>query len=123
MIKFLVVALVLAGVFADETPATPVWPTKFKQCFSEKIKFPLKFDETTEGCYYYDEPRGCYRIERDNCKNDRYVLSSGKCSHIVVAGNRYIYKPDKNDCCYCCNASKGCGILKHDWMANAQYKG
>ena len=121
MIKFLAVALLLAAVFADDTPTAPVWPKKFKQDFTETISFPLHFTDHTSGTYVYDEDAGCYRIERKSCKNDRYVLGSGPCTHIVNAGNRYIYRPEKNSCCFCCNASHGCGILKHDWMSGAEY--
>ena len=36
---------------------------------------------------------------------------------------RYLYYPDESDCCYCCNAAAGCGLLKPDWLNDAEFKG
>lgn len=38
-------------------------------------------------------------------------------------GKRYLDFPTKRYCCYCCNSTSGCGILKPDWMSSAQYLG
>ena len=32
-----------------------------------------------------------------------------------------MYFPEKNDCCYCCDSAKGCGILVPNWLANATF--
>ena len=38
-------------------------------------------------------------------------------------GKRYLDFPEKNYCCYCCDAAHGCGILKPDWISDATYEG
>mmetsp|Transcript_42777 Transcript_42777/g.50154 ORF Transcript_42777/g.50154 Transcript_42777/m.50154 type:complete len:130 (-) Transcript_42777:53-442(-) len=41
----------------------------------------------------------------------------------IDSGNRYIYYPETEDCCYCCNSANGCGMLKPDWMQTAEFLG
>jgi hypothetical protein len=38
-----------------------------------------------------------------------------------ILGKRYLYFPEKNDCCYCCDAAHGCGVLKPDWHSDAEF--
>ena len=40
-----------------------------------------------------------------------------------MQGDRYIDYPDSDECCYCCSADHGCGVLKNDWMSDADYLG
>lgn len=42
---------------------------------------------------------------------------------LKIIGKRYLYFPEKNDCCYCCDAEHGCGVLKPDWAIDAQFVG
>lgn len=43
----------------------------------------------------------------------------------INLGKRFLDFPQKNFCCYCCDSSHGCGIVKPDWLrtANATFKG
>ena len=43
----------------------------------------------------------------------------------MFLGKRYLDFPSKKYCCFCCDSSHGCGIVKKDWLvtANATYKG
>ena len=118
----LLLAACLALAFAADQPADPVWPTKFTQDFDETNYLPIYGTTKTTGSYIYDEEAGAYRIDRANCHSDRYMLETGKCTHIVNAGDRYLIDA-KGECCYCCSADHGCGILKHDWMAGAEFVG
>ena len=36
---------------------------------------------------------------------------------------RYILYPMRKECCACCDAAHGCGILKQDWLAGAEFVG
>jgi hypothetical protein len=119
---FLIIQTALAA-----TPAGPVWPNTFWQPFSEKIYYGPIEDSTT-GTYYYDWTKLVYRIDRSNGQYDRYcgILSpysfdKTPCTHYVVGGNRYLYYPDYKECCYCCNDTQGCGVLKPTWMQNATF--
>lgn len=31
--------------------------------------------------------------------------------------------PQRTQCCFCCDGAHGCGVLKPDWLAGAEYKG
>ena len=114
------------NIKGNELP--PSWPERFEQTFNETFSYPLLGSSTTTGKFFYDWNNRRYRIDRANGKWDRYCgpvypLSNTPCSHIVVDGKRYLYYPEKNYCCYCCDSSHGCGILKPDWLSSAAYIG
>ena len=77
---------------------------------------PIIGSGSTTGTLYYDVNKNSYRVDRENGRYDRYCgtvkkFKDTKCSHIVSNGDRYLYYPELNDCCYCCDSSNGCGIL------------
>lgn len=41
----------------------------------------------------------------------------------MIQGKRYLHFPNLGQCCYCCDSANGCGILKPDWAADAEYLG
>ena len=45
------------------------------------------------------------------------------CTHLTVNDKRYFIYPEKRQCCYCCNSTEGCGILRQDWLADGHYQG
>ena len=88
------------------------------------MSLPVLGSGETTGTFYYDYPD--YRVDRVNGKWDRYCGTVYKfrntpCSHIVKDNLRYLYFPEKNDCCFCCDAEHGCGALKPDWIIDAEY--
>ena len=98
--------------------------------FNETTSIPLFGEHYIYGTMYYDAVNNRERVDRHNGRYDRYCGNNGfynlfdtSCSHIIVDGDRYMYYPEKNDCCFCCDASSGCGIVKNDWLTGAQYKG
>jgi len=106
----------------------PVWPDQFEQEFTETLTYPLIGPSKTKGKFFYDWTNKRYRIDRENGKWDRYCgsvykLTDTPCTHIVVEGKRYLYFPQKNYCCYCCDSAHGCGVLKPNWLENAEYTG
>jgi len=110
--------------------APPRFPDTFTQGFNEILSYPILGNHTTSGTFHYDWTTKRYRIDRDNGRYDRYCGLNGAkaffdtpCSHIVVNGDRYLYYPERNECCYCCSADHGCGILKPNWMDAATYLG
>ena len=36
---------------------------------------------------------------------------------------RYLIFPDLGECCSCCSAESGCGILDPNWLKGAEYVG
>lgn len=66
-------------------------------------------------------------IARDNARGDRYCASlfRGKtqCNHLVVDGARWLIFPKQDYCCKCCTDKGGCGVIKPDWLNDAEYLG
>merc|ERR1712226_43681 len=111
-------------------PAEPIWPDKFQVDFTETFWYPALGSHNTSGQYYYDWANRRYRIDRENGRYDRYCGFNGvkafqntPCSQLVLDGIRWIIYPDKEECCQCCDAAHGCGILKPTWMVGAQFLG
>ena len=111
-------------------PHTPVWPDKFQQDFTETFYYPILGTHNTSGTYYYDWQNLRYRIDRENGRYDRYCGINGvkafqntPCSQLVLDGIRWVIYPEKKECCQCCDAGHGCGILKPTWMLGAQFLG
>jgi hypothetical protein len=79
------------------------------------------------GAVYYDPKNNRERVDRDNGVRDAFCGSilpnvSTPCHHVAVNNKRWIYFPQRAQCCFCCDAAHGCGILKPDWLADAEYK-
>ncbi len=115
--------------FLLSTPEKPpVWPSQFEQTFQETFKYPVLGSASTTGKFFYDFLNKRYRVDRANGKWDRYCGSAlsftdTPCSHFVVDSKRYLNFPEKNYCCYCCDSTQGCGILKPDWLTGAAFVG
>ena len=112
--------------------APPVWQPVWQQTFTETVKYPLKKLATTTGTYYYDVSNPddlLYRIDRANGVNDRYCglthhnWKDQPCSQYVKNGDRYLYYPESDECCYCCSSNMGCGVITPTWMSDSAYVG
>ena len=122
---------VLAIAAMAEDPQTPMWPTKFTEDFTESFTYPVIGTHKTQGSFYYDFSTNRYRVSRDNGRYDRYCGLNGlkafqntPCDQFVdEQGDRYLYYPEKSECCYCCSAEHGCGILKQNWLEGATFQG
>eukprot|EP01016_Furgasonia_blochmanni_P019416 TRINITY_DN2176_c0_g1_i3.p1 TRINITY_DN2176_c0_g1~~TRINITY_DN2176_c0_g1_i3.p1 ORF type:complete len:280 (+),score=58.19 TRINITY_DN2176_c0_g1_i3:66-905(+) len=121
---------ILCAIFAALTLATdpPVWPNQWQATFTETSTYPLIGTHTNKGAFYYNYDGLAYRIDRDNGQFDRYCgtvykFQNTPCNQIVSSGKRYLVFPEKQDCCYCCADEHGCGVLKPNWLSQAQYQG
>merc|ERR1740117_1950068 len=105
-------------------PSAPVWPKVFSQNFNDTNIFVEDKYQNAKGEYFYDVSdtnNTLTRIDLDNGQNNIYCAENSpgvtsKCSQFVSNGDRYVYKPEHDDCCYCCSADQGCGVLDQDWM-------
>jgi len=80
------------------------------------------------GKAFYDPKNNRERVDRTNGRYDLFcgTVMSGvttPCQHLTVNKKRFIIFPAKSQCCFCCDADHGCGILKPDWLKDADYKG
>jgi hypothetical protein len=121
-------ALIVVG--SAQVNEFPRWPDLFKQSFNETFKYPGGKEHYTTGTFYYNWEDRTYRVDRDNGRYDRYCGFNGMkqwkdtpCTQYVAGGDRFLFYPKLNECCYCCSAEHGCGILKPDWMTGASFIG
>ena len=113
----------------EDAPEAPVWAKAFKQDFTEDVKYPVIGEHKTKGTYYFDvsdESNMLTRIDRDNGDYDRYCglthhFSAGACQQYITNGDRYLHYTKDDDCCYCCSADHGCGVLKNDWISDGEF--
>ena len=109
-------------------PLPPLWPNVFWQNFTERTFYDKIGEHFNTGSYYYNYSLPGYKIYRSNGEYDKFCGISGTyagintpCAHIVTKGNRFLYYPELNQCCYCCNTNNGCGVLFPGWFSNATY--
>jgi hypothetical protein len=68
------------------------------------------------------------RIDRSTGKYDRYcgsvkLFQDVPCTHLIRDDLRYLIFPTLKSCCACCNADKGCGAVRPDWLTGATFIG
>jgi len=99
--------------------------------------FHIAFDETViqnstaykvNGQTFYDPKNNRERVDRTNGRYDLFcgtVLPNvtTPCQSYTVNNKRWLVFPNRSSCCFCCDSDHGCGILKPDWLADAEYKG
>eukprot|EP00195_Chlamydomonas_chlamydogama_P008577 CAMPEP_0202890894 /NCGR_PEP_ID=MMETSP1392-20130828/1151_1 /ASSEMBLY_ACC=CAM_ASM_000868 /TAXON_ID=225041 /ORGANISM="Chlamydomonas chlamydogama, Strain SAG 11-48b" /LENGTH=242 /DNA_ID=CAMNT_0049574545 /DNA_START=73 /DNA_END=801 /DNA_ORIENTATION=- len=108
-----------------ETPVAQ-WHSLFNVEFNETTV--LLFKRSTRGKWWYDAASRNEVVYREDGRGDRYcgsihAFKSTPCTHLVTAGNRYLIFPELDECCLCCNAADGCGILSPQWLQNSTYQG
>lgn len=129
-----VVIFALLSLAIAQTPDAPAWPDTWTSDFEEERQiFFLEWlgNGHNTGTWYYDWKTERQRIDRSNGRFDTLCGANGlklfqntPCSQIIVDGNRYLYYPDKNECCHCCDTkATGCGMIKPTWMSGAEFMG
>jgi hypothetical protein len=123
----LAILALLCVLVSSQNPTPPTWPNQWQATFNETMTYPVIGSSNTTGAYYYDWTNQQERVDRADGKWDRYCgsvykLTSTPCSHIVVGGNRYLWFPQENYCCYCCNNTDGCGVLIPTWLSTATFQ-
>jgi hypothetical protein len=95
--------------------------------------FQITFDETfiqntthyrVNGQLYYDATNNRERVDRTDGRYSKFCGTilpnvTTACTHLTVDDKRYIVFPQKKQCCFCCDSSHGCGILKQNWLEGA----
>lgn len=124
-----------------EDPIAPLWPEHFDISYTASTG-NNKTLATWNGRMWYDSDSDQERMDNDAgqlvswsfwwliytfVKNELcatyYNKTSVFCSILLIDNVRYVHMPSRDDCCQCCNASQGCGILYRDWLIGAQFAG
>ncbi|KAF5831746.1 hypothetical protein DUNSADRAFT_12616 [Dunaliella salina] len=111
----------------DTTPQ-PLWYPQFQVNFNETMSLFSLLQAHTQGKWWYDAVAKAEVIDRLNGQGDRYCgsihpLTRTPCRHLVTRGNRYLIFPELKQCCLCCVAAQGCGILSPRWLDDAEFQG
>jgi hypothetical protein len=101
--------------------------------YSYRINFDESFTENrtvyrVNGQFIYDPANNRERVDRTNGRYDLFCGSvlpnqTTPCQQIVVNNQRWMVFPSKSTCCFCCDSSHGCGILRPDWLNGGEYLG
>ena len=129
-IPIIIAIALLATCALTFQPEDPKWPETFTADFREEFDYTLLKRETT-GTIFFDFPSRRYKISRENGHWDRYCGANGlyafyntPCDQLTTtSGDRYLYYPEYDDCCFCCDAEHGCSILKREWLSGAEFLG
>ncbi|EAR87553.1 hypothetical protein TTHERM_00069600 (macronuclear) [Tetrahymena thermophila SB210] len=128
MQKYLLLALIVVVCQCQQAqqPLPPVWPNRFSQDFVETWNITNTIHRSV-GTYFYDYTQGTTRLARSNGQYDPLCKSlhtdAQQCDQIIVNGERYIYYPDTQECCYCCGQNDGCGVLSPQWFIEPTFLG
>ncbi|EFJ46721.1 hypothetical protein VOLCADRAFT_105384 [Volvox carteri f. nagariensis] len=109
-----------------EDEPVAVWHEQFSVQFSETTS--IFVTKHTVGTWYYDAVAQKEAVYRQNGNGDRYCgsihpFTQTPCVHIVSGGKRYLVFPQLGECCMCCTAEKGCGLLSPNWLQDASFEG
>ena len=116
------IALIVSMIVCED-PKAHVWPDEWSADFTEVGYVHLKGTGNTSGKFYYSWAQKKYRVDRENCYWDRFagtvrLSDTGPCTMILRESKRYLYWPNDDYCCHCCDADHGCGITKNDYAAS-----
>ena len=106
----------------------PTYDYSFHINFDETVIAPNRTQYKVNGQTFYDPKSNRQRVDRVNGRYDLFCGSvlpnvTTPCQQITTDNKRWIVFPQKSQCCFCCDSAHGCGILKPDWLADAEYKG
>jgi hypothetical protein len=126
-ILILTVLLVISVSSQMMDPNPPVWSSSFYVAYDETFTIS-GHSYTFNGQFFYDAANNRQRADKLTGRYDPTCNSilpnvTTKCQHLVVNQKRYIVFPEKSQCCFCCDASHGCGIMKQDWFKDGKYLG
>ena len=98
----------------------PLYDYAFKMNFDELYKTD-KGNYEVNGQLFYDPKNNQERVDRVNGRYNIFCNTvlpnvTTPCQQITTQNKRWIIFPSKSLCCFCCDSSHGCGILKPDWM-------
>jgi len=103
---------------------TAKWPHAFLANFTETSSLS-GISKMTTGYYAFDVEHGeaIYRVDGSGSFPSFVCKDKTPSLDIAVKGQRFMYFPEKGDCCTCCSYQDGCGPLVPSWVQNATYEG
>jgi hypothetical protein len=123
--RLVLLLLALAATFLAVSP--PNYDYGYHITFDEAV-IVNKTTYRVNGQTFYDPKNNRQRVDRINGRYDLFCGTvipnvTTACQHITVDNKRWLVFPQRSQCCFCCDSAHGCGILKPDWLADAEYKG
>lgn len=123
--KILLLVLAFAAVSLSVNP--PVYNYSYHIAFDQAYTVNSTVYRVN-GQKYYDPANNRERTDRANGRYNAFcgtVLPNvtTSCQLFTKDNKRWIVFPQRTQCCFCCDGAHGCGVLKPDWLAGAEYKG
>ncbi len=105
-LTFLAFFYISFAILSDPKP--PVWSPSFSVSYDETFVKDGK-SYTINGQLFFDAVNKRQRADKSNSHYDATCNSTmpnvnTKCQHLIVDQKRYIVFPEKNQCCFCCDA-------------------
>ena len=122
--------MIVCQVMAQGPAITPQnWAPLWSSQFTEKTWFFLQGNNSITGTWTYQNDNTAVRqhLSRNNGKSDRYCgtifpFENTPCNQLIMNSKRYMIFPEKKYCCTCCTSAEGCGVIKPDWAAKADFQ-
>ena len=106
----------------------PMFNYSYYVTFNETYYHRPDPEQHTTAQLFYDPIKKRERIDWHNglyngfC-NGVFPMDSTPCISLTTEGKRWQIFPEKSVCCLCCTDKRGCGVLRPDWLAGADYQG
>ncbi|CAG9333778.1 unnamed protein product [Blepharisma stoltei] len=113
----MIISVILINLVAA-SPSQPKWPQYFISSITDTILDENQNQKFTNGTYYFNFLARSSRIDLEDGQYDPLCKLNGfedliynPCRIYATGGNTFIFYPVDSYCCWCCNASQGCGNI------------
>ena len=119
---------VLTMLTAEKQAKTPPIFNYSYQVNFEETFYSKKGEAKTTGKLFYDPLNNRERVDWANGRHNFFCSSilpnvDTPCISVTANNKRFQIFPERQQCCMCCTADRGCGILRPDWMKDGEYQG
>ena len=129
MMLMLVLATGTLAMLTAESQAKtpPIFNYSYEVNFVETF-ISKRGNTSTSGKVFYEPNKNRERVDWANGRHNFFCGSvlpnvDTPCISVTVNNKRWQIFPQRSQCCMCCTAERGCGILRPDWMKDGTYQG
>ena len=118
---------VASGAIANPPPP-PIWPDAFLATFVDTVMAGPLGTYTFPAALAYNFSAGAQRLDHGKGQHDWFCSTSAhgipigvgeNCTSLIAPdGWWYLYFPEKERCCKCCDREHGCGPIRPGWLQN-----